>query len=110
MPASGFQGDILSLILHSGPMAQFIIFVLMGFSVVSWGIMAERWRVLARSERESAAFLRKFSAGSSLGDLRDLAEKLPHAPAAAIYRAGFRQINAVGNPKVAAASGPTRDP
>jgi biopolymer transport protein TolQ len=110
MSSSGFQGDVLSLILHSGPMAQFIIFVLMGFSVVSWGIMVERFRVLARSESESAAFISKFRAGSSLGDLRDVAEKLPHAPAAAIYRAGFRQINVVGNPKVPAMAGPTRDP
>jgi biopolymer transport protein TolQ len=110
MSSSGFQGDVLSLILHSGPMAQFIIFVLMGFSVVSWGIMVERYRVLARSESESAAFISKFRAGSSLGDLRDVAEKLPHAPAAAIYRAGFRQINVVGNPKVPAMAGPTRDP
>lgn len=110
MSSSGFQGDILSLILHSGPMAQFIIFVLMGFSAVSWAIMVERYRVITRSESESAAFLSKFRAGSSLGDLRDAAEKLPHAPAAAIYRAGFRQINAVGNPKLASASGPTRDP
>jgi biopolymer transport protein TolQ len=91
-------------------MAQLIIFVLMGFSVVSWGIMVERYRVLARSESESAAFISKFRAGSSLGDLRDVAEKLPHAPAAAIYRAGFRQINVVGNPKVPAMAGPTRDP
>jgi len=110
MPTSGFQGDVLSLVLHSGPMAQFIIFVLLGFSTVSWAIMVERYRVIQRSERESAAFVTKFRAGSSLGDLRDFAEKLPHAPAAAIYRAGFRQINAVGNPKVPAAAGPTRDP
>jgi len=110
MSSSGFQGDILSLILHSGPMAQFVIFVLMGFSAVSWGIMVERWRVISRSDNESAAFLAKFRAGSSLGDLRDVAEKFPHSPAAAIYRAGFRQITVVGIPKVAAAAGPTRDP
>jgi len=110
MSSSGFQGDILSLILHSGPMAQFIIFVLMGFSVVSWAIMVERYKVLSRSENQSAAFISKFRAGSSLGDLRDIAEKLPHAPAAAIYRAGFRQINVVGNPRVPAMTGPTRDP
>ena len=110
MSSSGFQGDVLSLIVHSGPMAQFIIFVLMGFSVVSWGIMVERFRVLARSENESAAFIGRFRAVSSLGDLRDVAEKFPHAPAAAIYRAGFRQINVVGNPSVPSMTGPTRDP
>jgi len=110
MPSSGFQGDILSLILHTGPMGQVVIFVLAGFSVVSWAIMAERYRALARSESESAAFLEKFRSGSSLGDLRDMAEKLPHSPAAAIYRAGFRQITALGNPKLAAPGHPSHLP
>jgi len=117
MPSSGFQGDILSLISHTGPMGQLVLFVLAGFSVISWAIMVERYRVLSRSERESAAFLGRFRAVSSLGDLRDTAERLPHSPAAAIYRAGFRQINAIGNPRAVAASnpghgggGPVRDP
>lgn len=112
MPSTGFQGDILSLVMHSGPMAQFVMFVLAGFSIVSWAIMVERWRVLSRSERESFAFLDSFRRQSSLADLRDVAERLPHSPAAAIYRAGFRQINVIGNPRVPGNPGSpkSRDP
>jgi biopolymer transport protein TolQ len=118
MPSSGFQSDVLSLIFHSGPMAQLVLLVLAGFSVVSWAIMVERWRVLARSERESSSFFAKFRTVQSLAELRDLAERLPHSPAAAIYRAGFRQINMMGNPRVSsqadtrstAAPAPVRDP
>jgi biopolymer transport protein TolQ len=108
MPSSGFQGDILTLIFHSGPMAQFVLLVLAAFSVVSWAIMVDRYRALARSERGSATFIQKFRAVGSLAELRDLAEHLPHSPAAAVYRAGFRQVTALGNPKLAAATGSIR--
>jgi biopolymer transport protein TolQ len=118
MPSPGFEGDILTLFLRSGAMSQFIIFILMAFSVISWAIMVERHIVLRRAERETAAFLSRFRAGGGLGELRDDAEHLPHSPAAAIFRAGFRQINMLGNPRVAASgtdrSSPTglppRDP
>ena len=104
MSSTGFQGDILSLVLHSGPMAQFVLLILAGFSVVSWAIMVERYRAISRSESESADFLAKFNSVPSLGELRDLAEHLPHSPTAAVFRAGFRQINVLGNPKVSAST------
>jgi biopolymer transport protein TolQ len=113
MPSSSFQGDILDLVLRAGPMAQFVLFILAGFSIISWAIMVERYRVISRSERESLDFLGRFRSGSSLAELRDLAEKLKHSPAAAVFRAGLRQLNALGNPKVAGGPAPAgrgRDP
>ena len=38
--AQGFQADVLSLILHSGPMAQLVLVVLGFFSVLAWAIYA----------------------------------------------------------------------
>ena len=118
MPSPGFEGDVLSLFLNSGAMSQFIIFILMAFSVISWAIMVERHVALRRAERETSAFLQTFRAGGTFSELRDLAEHLVHAPAAAIFRAGVRQINMLGNPRVAAPGGdraaasglPPRDP
>ncbi|HXI02493.1 MAG TPA: MotA/TolQ/ExbB proton channel family protein [Candidatus Saccharimonadales bacterium] len=112
MPATGYQGDVLDLVFRAGPMAQVILFVLAGFSIISWAIMVERFRVISRSEKESRVFLSKFRSGTSLSDLRDLAEKLPHSPACAVFRAGIRQLNILGNPKVASegGTGPKRDP
>ncbi len=115
MPSPGSQGDILDLILRAGPMAQLVLFVLAGFSIISWAIMVERYRVISRSERESLEFLSRFRSGSSMPELRDLAENLKHSPAAAVFRAGIRQLNALAGSKVsgsgpAAPSGRVRDP
>jgi biopolymer transport protein TolQ len=115
MPSSGYQGDILELVLRSGPMAQLVLFVLAAFSVISWAIMVERYRMVSRSVRETQSFLDKFRSGTSMSELRDQAEHHAHSPAAAVFRAGIRQLNLMGNLKVAASEqdGPgrgTRDP
>ncbi len=94
-------------------MAQLVLFVLAGFSIISWAIMVERYRVISRSERESLEFLARFRSGTSMPELRDMAEHLKHSPAAAVFRAGIRQLNALGGAKgsaPAATPGRVRDP
>ncbi|HKY34219.1 MAG TPA: MotA/TolQ/ExbB proton channel family protein [Candidatus Polarisedimenticolia bacterium] len=90
--AQGFQGDVAGLILHSGPMAQLVLLVLAFFSVMSWAVMAERYRALSRAEREDLALLRRFRGTESLADLRDACERLPYSPMAHVYRTGFREL------------------
>jgi biopolymer transport protein TolQ len=91
--AQGFQGDVLSLIFHSGPMAQLILLILAGFSVLSWAIMTERYRALSRAEREDRVLIDKFRTQASMADLRDACERLPHSPMAHIFRTGFKEMS-----------------
>jgi biopolymer transport protein TolQ len=83
---------VIGLIMHSGPMAQFVLVVLAGFSILSWAIMAERWRALGRAENEDMLVLRRFRSSASLADLRDACERLRFSPMAHIYRTGFREL------------------
>lgn len=92
LAAQAFQGDVLGLILHSGPMAQLVLLVLGVFSVMSWAVMAERYRALSRAEKEDQILTQRFRSQSSLADLRDLCEKLPYSPMAHVYRTGFREM------------------
>ncbi len=94
--AQGFQADVLSLILHSGPMAQLVLLVLGFFSVLSWAIGVERYRAIARAEAEDKRLLSRMSARVSMADLRDACEKLPWSPMAHVYRAGFREMARAG--------------
>ena len=90
--AQGFQGDVLSLIVHSGPVAKLVLLVLGMFSVMSWAIMAERHRALSRAEKEDLLFLEKLRSPAGLADLRDWCERLPFSTMAHAYRAGFKEI------------------
>jgi biopolymer transport protein TolQ len=74
-------------------MAKFILFVLLVFSVVSWGIIAERWRAFARAERETDRFLDRFKKGGGLAAIQDATAALSSSPLAHLFRAAFREIS-----------------
>jgi biopolymer transport protein TolQ len=85
--------DVWTLVLTSGPMAKFVLFVLLAFSILSWGIMAERWRTFRRAERETDAFLERFYKGGGLAAVQDATASLHWSPVADVFRAGFRELS-----------------
>ena len=85
--------DVWALVLASGPMAKLVLLVLLGFSVGSWGIIAERWRAFTRAQRESDAFLDRFKKGGGLAAIQDQTVTLQASPLAHLFRAAFREIS-----------------
>ncbi len=92
LSAQGLQADVLSLVLHSGPVAKLVLLILAAFSVMSWAVMAERYRAVTRAEREDRQLQDQLRSQASLADLRDSCEHLPYSPMAHVYRAGFREL------------------
>jgi biopolymer transport protein TolQ len=91
--ATAGEVEIWPLIRDSGAMGRFVLLVLSVFSVVSWGIIAERWRVFRRAEKETEAFLEKFRKGGGLAAIQDATTTLRESPLAHVFRAGFREIS-----------------
>ena len=85
--------DVWSLVMDSGPMAKFVLATLAIFSVVSWGITAERFMRFRRAERESETFLARFHEGGGLAAIHDKTTDLHWSPLADIYSAVFREIS-----------------
>ena len=52
---SGLSGDFLRLIADSGSLVKAILLVLLGFSVLSWAVMIDRFLALRRAETDSLA-------------------------------------------------------
>ena len=90
-PAGGL--DVWALVMDSGPMAKFILFVLIAFSVLSWGLILARWRTFARAQRESDVFLERFKKGGGLASIQDATAGLTWSPLAGLFRAAFREIS-----------------
>jgi len=86
-------------------MAKFILFVLLVFSVVSWGIIAERWRAFGRAQRETDRFLDRFKRGGGLAAIQDATAAMKASPLAHLFRAAFREISL--NPPPAEGADPT---
>ena len=92
--AAAPQGlNVWSLIWEAGPMAWTVLSVLALFSVISWGIVAERWRRFRRAEAETNEFLDRFHQGGGLAAIQDETATLKWSPVAEVYRAGFREIS-----------------
>ncbi len=74
-------------------MAWTVLGILVLFSVISWGIVAERWRRFRRAESETTRFLDRFHQGGGLAAIQDETADLKWSPVAEVYRAGFREIS-----------------
>ncbi len=89
---SGLSGDFLRLIADSGSLVKGILLLLLGFSVLSWAVMIERFLALRRAEADSSAFLRDLERERRLTDLRNRASRYGASPLAAVFLAGFAEL------------------
>ena len=78
--------SILNLILDSGAVAKTVIVVLLVFSVVSWAIMADRWRYFRRAQAQSRRFLDFFQSQRDYDQVYNAASQWPGSPAAVVFR------------------------
>ena len=87
--------SILDLILDSGTVAKTVITVLLIFSIVSWAIMAERWRYFRRARTESRRFLAFFQTQTDFDQVYPVTSKWPHSPAAIVFREVYEKHRSI---------------
>jgi biopolymer transport protein TolQ len=74
-------------------MAKLVLVTLGLFSIVSWGVTAERFLRFRRAEQQTRAFLQRFHQGGGLAAIQDETAALEWSPHADIFRAVFREIS-----------------
>jgi len=89
---SHFHGNVLSMILDSGPMVQFVLLLLLFFSVVSWAIILMKYRFVKRSRRENDMFLDKYMKFNKLSDVFPESKKFRYSQFAEVFRAGYTEL------------------
>ena len=94
--------DILSMILHAGPMVKCVLLLLLFFSVTSWAIMIMKYRYIRTAFSESAEFIDYFWTSRNLSNAFAKAKQLRGSPVAKIFRVGYMELNKLsraGSPK-----------
>ena len=84
--------DVLGLVARMGPMAMGVLIVLLIFSVVSWAIILEKWRIIARARRQDSAFLRLFRRSSKFSEVQDVCRRLRYGPLVGLFRAAYSEL------------------
>ncbi len=89
------QGSFMSfwgLIAQGGVVSSLVLLVLLAFSVMSWTIMARKYRSFKEAHEQDEAFYDSFRRSASLSEIFQQAEKFGHSPRSGLYRSAYREI------------------
>ncbi len=85
--------QILDLVLHAGPVVQFVMVLLLAASVVSWTIIFRKRLLVQRARLETERFENSFWSGGDLGALYRAIESRGGATGMeSIFEFGFREF------------------
>jgi biopolymer transport protein TolQ len=84
--------DAMSLIWQASLIVQLVILLLVVLSVVSWAIIAFKWRELRRAEQDSEAFLEVYHDGS-LDAAYEAARDLDRSPLSTIFLSAYSEMH-----------------
>jgi biopolymer transport protein TolQ len=84
--------DIIYMIVNAGLMVQFVLILLLLFSVFSWAIIIIKFRTLGKAFRESAAFTDFFWKSKDFSEAFSKAKQLHYSPVARVFRVGYAEL------------------
>ena len=85
-------GNLWSLIANSGLVAQLVLLILLGFSVLSWAISYRKYSLFREARHQSQAFHSYCRATSSLSSIHAECEQFPKSPLAGIFKAAYYEL------------------
>jgi biopolymer transport protein TolQ len=88
----GAQIDIVNMVQNAGPVVQFVMLLLLFFSIMSWAIILIKYRYVRRAYKESAEFTDFFWKSRDLSNAFAKAKQLPGSPVARIFRIGYVEL------------------
>lgn len=90
-------------ITHSGPIAFFVLLLLVAFSIGSWAIIVVKWNALRAAQKGSQEFLEHFWQSKRLDEIFTRTEQMSASPLAQVFRAGYQELVKVKQREAAAA-------
>ncbi|NLN59190.1 MAG: Tol-Pal system subunit TolQ [Deltaproteobacteria bacterium] len=89
---SNFHNSVLGMIVDAGGVVQFVLFLLLVFSIVSWAIIFLKYRELGRIKKENNLFLDLFMKKNRIADLIVEARKFRYSTVAEVFRVGYAEL------------------
>ncbi len=86
------QAGIVSMVTGSGLVVQAVLYVLVLFSVFSWGVIMYKFRQVRTARRQSARFVEMFWDTKNLTSIHTASQELKESPVAQVFRAGYQEL------------------
>ena len=84
--------DLASLLTSSGPVVQAVLYLLVFFSVVSWGVILHKARQIRSARRASDRFIETFWETKNLTTVHAASQEMADSPVAQVFRAGYQEL------------------
>lgn len=85
--------SLLAMITGSGIVVQGVLYILVLFSVASWGIILYKNRQVRAARRQSEKFIKLFWDIKNLNTIHASTQDLADSPVAQVFKAGFEELN-----------------
>ena len=89
------QSNLINMISNAGLMVQFVLLMLLFFSITSWAIILIKYRYIKRAYQESAVFTELFWKSKDLSNAYRQAKELQGSPIARIFRIGYVELKKI---------------
>jgi biopolymer transport protein TolQ len=85
-------GEIVDLVLQTGPVAKTVLFLLIAFSVLSWAVIIAKWRLIRRARSQSGRFVRAFRKSQRMQDIASVADQFRPSPLVGVFEGAVQEF------------------
>jgi biopolymer transport protein TolQ len=89
------QINLIHMVSNAGLMVQFVLLLLLFFSITSWAIILIKYRYIKKAYRQSALFTEQFWKSRDLSSAYRQAKELQGSPIARIFRIGYVELKKI---------------
>jgi biopolymer transport protein TolQ len=95
VPADSLTADIVELILSAGPVAKFVLVLLLLFSVICWALIVEKWWHFRKIRKQTMEFVKVFREGRRPSVVLSATKKYRDSPLARMYTAAYQEFSGI---------------
>ncbi|MBI4595306.1 MAG: protein TolQ [Candidatus Tectomicrobia bacterium] len=81
------------MVMRSGPVARLVLLILIGFSIISWAIIFQKFRFFRKASKESDRFNELFNENRNMAVVYASSKKLRHSPLARMFLSAYGEIS-----------------
>jgi biopolymer transport protein TolQ len=93
------QQGILDFVRGSGLVVQLVLYILILFSILSWGVIFFKYREVRTAKNQSDKFTEIFWDSRNLSAIHDASRELQSSPVAQVFRSGYEELLRVSRSK-----------
>lgn len=84
--------SIIDMVTHSGVVVQGVLYLLLAFSIISWGIVLFKFKQIHQARRESEQFAAIFWETKNFSAIHTSALEMKESSVAQVFRAGYQEL------------------